>query len=117
MSVFQSLDGLAWSACEEVDLALLDQKDAFEQILKRLDVPFQYDEDDEKPARIEELVNLFYRTKNETLREYLLRFENLIARLGEVRLTLPEELLGHFLLYRAAVPRHQIPNVRSHTGK
>ena len=76
LMLFQSLEGMAWSACEEMDLDLLDTARAFEHILDRLDVPFQYDVDDEKPQRIEELVNQFYRTKNETLRDNLLRFGN-----------------------------------------
>ena len=67
LALFQSLEGLAWSACEEMDLDLLDQPSAFDSILLRLDGTFQYDVDDEKPVRIEELVNQFYRNKNETI--------------------------------------------------
>ncbi len=48
--LFQSLEGLARNACEEVDLDLLDNADAFNQIVKRLGTPFQYDIDDETPA-------------------------------------------------------------------
>ena len=117
LALFQSFEGLAWNACEEMDLDLLDRSTAFDAILARLDTPFQYDEDDEKPARIEELVSQFNRLKNETLRDYILRFENLQARLSEVKLVMPDELMGYFLLFRAGIPKHQVPNIKSHTGK
>jgi hypothetical protein len=73
----------------------VNQADAFDNILRRLDVTFRSGLDDEKPARMKELVSKFCRSKKDTPRDYIWRFDNLIARLQEVRMVLPDDLVGY----------------------
>ena len=81
------------------------------------DRDYQYDPEQELPARMEELVTGFHRQRAEPLRLYVRRLDALVVKLRELKIEWPEPFLGSILLYRSTIPAWQIPNVRSSMGK
>ena len=112
-----SLEGDNWLAMEEVSLDRFDTMKAFDEFYKVFDRDYQYDPEQELPARMEELVTGFHRQRAEPLRFYVRRLDALVVKLRELKIEWAEPFLGRILLYRSAIPAWQIPNVRSSTGK
>ena len=81
------------------------------------DRDYQYDPEQELPARMEELVTGFHRQRAEPLRLYVRRLDALVVKLRKLTIEWPEPFLGWILLYRSAISAWQIPNVRSSMGK
>ena len=102
---------------EDVSLDRFDTMQAFDEFYKVFDRDYQYDPEQELPARMEELVTGFHRQRAEPLRLYVRRLDALVVKLGELKIEWPEPFLGWILLHRSAMPAWQIPNVRSSMGK
>ena len=100
-------------AMEDVSLDQFDTMNAFDEFFKVFDRDYQYDPEQELPARMEELVTELHRQRAEPLRFYVRRLDALVVKLRELKIDWPEPFLGWILLYRAAIPSWQIPNVRS----
>ena len=106
-----------WLAMEDVSLDRFDTMSAFDEFYKVFDREYQYNPEQELPARMEELVTGFHRQRAEALRFYVRRLDALVVKLRELKIDWPEPFLGWILLYRAAIVAWQIPNVRSSMGK
>ena len=102
---------------EDVSLDQFDTMNAFDEFYKVFDRDYQYDLEQELPARTEELVTGFHRQRAEPLRLYVRRLDALVVKLRELKIEWTEPFLGWILLYRSAIPAWQIPNVRSSMGK
>ena len=96
---------------EDVSLDHFDTMNAFDEFYKVFDRDYQYDPEQELPARMEELVTGFQ------LRLHVRRLDALVVKLRELKIEWPEPFLGWILLYRSAIPTWQIRNVRSSMGK
>ena len=116
LMMLNSLEGDNWLAMEDVSLDQFDTMNAFDELHKAPDRDYQYDPEQELPARMEELVTGFHRQRAELLRLYV-RLDALVVKLRELKIEWPEPFLGWILLYRSAIPTWQIPNVRSSMGK
>ena len=66
------------------------------------DRDYQYDPEQELPARMEELVTGFHRQRAEPLRFYVRRLDALVVKLRELKIEWPEPFLAWILLYRSA---------------
>ena len=117
LMMLNSLEGDNWLAMEDVSLDQFDTMNAFDEFYKVFDRDYQYDPEQELPARMEELVTGFHRQRAEPLRLYVRRLDALVVKLRELKIEWPEPFLGWILLYRSAIPAWQIPNVRSSMGK
>ena len=62
------------------------------------------------------VLTAFCRKKGETLQDYLHRHRQLVLKLQEVQLPLPDGLIGWHLLSRAGIPQWQEPTVKSACG-
>ena len=111
LMMLNSLEGDNWLAMEDVSLDQFDTMSAFDEFYKVFDRDYQYDPEQELPARMEELVTGFHRQRAEPLRLYVRRLDALVVKLRELKNEWPEPLLGWILLYRSAIPAWQIPNV------
>ena len=98
--LMQQFGKTAWDACEEMSLDELETPRAFDVLLGALDKLYRYDENVEQPQRCEEFFNSFSRKKTETLQQYLHRHRQLVLKLQEVQLPLPDGLIGWHLLSR-----------------
>ena len=114
--LMQQFGKTAWDACEEISLDELETPRAFDVLLEALDKLYRYDENVEQPNRCEEFFNAFCRKKGETLQDYLHRHRQLVLKLQEVQLPLPDGLVGWHLLSRAGIPQWQEPTVKSACG-
>ena len=61
---------------------------------KVFDRDYQYDPEQELPARMEELVTGFHRQRAEPLRLYVRRLDALVVKLRELKIEWPEPFLG-----------------------
>ena len=68
LMMLNSLEGDKWLAMEDVSLDRLDTMKAFDEFYKVFDRDYQYDPEQELPARMEELVIGFHRQRAEPLR-------------------------------------------------
>ena len=115
--MLQLQEGDAWLACEYLDIEDLEQDaNAFATILGALDKLYHYDDRVELPNRTESFFDEFARLKGETLQEYVLRHSQEIMRLKELRIELPDTVVGWHMLSRSGVPAWQLPTVRSACG-
>ena len=97
---------LAWEATESIDYTALESSARpFKPIYVILDEIYQYQEEIEVPARCEEFFGEFARLKNEEMQAYLIRHKTMMAKMKEVKITIPSPLAGWHLLTRAAVPK------------
>ena len=62
------LEGDDWLAMEDVSLDRFDTMKVFDEFCKVFDRDYQYDPEQELPARMEELVTGFHRQRAEPLR-------------------------------------------------
>ena len=115
LMMLNSLEGDNWLAMEDVSLDRTMK--AFDEFYKVFDRDYQYDPEQELPARMKELVTGFHRQRAEPLRFYVRRLDALVVKLRELKIEWPEPFLGWILLYRSAIPPWQIPNVRSSMGR
>ena len=68
LMMLNSLEGDNWLAMEDVSLDQFDTMNAFDEFYKVFDRDYQYDPEQELPARMEELVTGFHRQRAEPLR-------------------------------------------------
>ena len=111
--LLQSFTKEPWDACEAIDLNLLEGPQAFLHIRKALDGLYQYDETVEIPQRCEEFFQLFCRHHNETLQQYILRHQQMLTKMREIQVPVPEAMAAWHLLTRSAIPKWQEPTVRA----
>ena len=71
LMMLNSLEGANWLAREDVSLDQFDTTNAFDEFYKVFDRDYQYDPEQELPARMEELVTGFHRQRAEPLRLYM----------------------------------------------
>ena len=74
-----SLEGDNWLAMEDVSLDRFDTMKAFDKFKKVFDRDYQYDPEQELPARMEELVTRFHRQRAEPLRLHVCRLDALVV--------------------------------------
>ena len=117
LMMLNSLEGDNWLAMEDVSLHRFDTMKAFDEISQVFDRDYQYDPEQELPARMDELVAGFHRQRAEPLRFYVRRLDALVVKLRDLTIEWPEPFLRWILLYRSAIPAWQIPNVRWSMGK
>ena len=87
--MLNSLEGDNWLAMEDVSLDRFDTMKAFDEFYKVFDRDYQYDPEQELPARMEELVTGFYRQRAEPLRLYVRRLDALVVKLRELKIEWP----------------------------
>ena len=68
LMMLNSLEGDNWLAMEDVSLDRFDTMNAFDEFYKVFDRDYQYNPEQELPARMEELVTGFHRHRAEPLR-------------------------------------------------
>ena len=86
LMMLNSLEGDNWLATEDVSLDRFDTMKAFDEFYKVFDPDYQYDPEQELPARMEELVTGFHRQRAEPLRLYVRRLDALVVKLRELKI-------------------------------
>ena len=98
LMMLNPLEGDTWLAMEDVSLDRFDTMKAFDEFQKVFDRDYQYDPEQELPARMEVLVTGFHRQRAEQLRFYVRRLDALVVKLRELKIEWPEPFLGWILL-------------------
>ena len=106
-----------WALSEKVDLDVLDTPQAFDHLIKLLDVHFKYETAVEVPDKQEKYFSTFMRKKGETLQDCILCHDQQDAQLEQLGVMLPALTRGWHLLQRAAIPDGKMPLVRTITKR
>ena len=113
LALLASFEGDLFDKLEAITLEKLEQPTAFDEILKILDMHFQYAIEVKQPEKIEKFIQNFRRLKGEHLNQYLLRHQQEVRTLREHEVDLPQSFLAWHVLHRSCIPEWQVPSVRS----
>ncbi|CAK0797850.1 unnamed protein product, partial [Prorocentrum cordatum] len=109
----QALQGDAWGACESIGFERMGAKEAFDDIFGELDALYRYAQEVEFPVRGDAFFGEFSSLPKEAVNARVLRHGQELSKLREAGLGLPSLLAGRRVMARSAIPRWQIPNLKT----
>ena len=106
LNIVSSLTGAAWRLLEDFDVSTAEGENAFDDIMKKVDQHFQYDDRVRLPGDFDAYF-VMSRKSGQSIMEYVTRHDEYNRRLQRHGIELPESVQGWHLLRKCNLTKEQ----------